>query len=129
MYMMLRRANYAVHPLVAWRDPRYMVASQVRAGHAGNTDLAMERTLRAVQHIDTALDELGHTPLTVVYERFISSADLRKALFGIYSTATFVDIEVYDANKQYRVSDLPPTQSPGILRIWAAVRESGRINV
>lgn len=118
----LEMANYTVHPIFTWRDPRYMALSQVKAGHSGDTDTALDRIARAVVHIDTAFAEVAIRPVTITYEQFVGNESYRRAIHGLFSSRDFGSFGVHNANAKY--DPVEPLNTEKLLVITEKTRKA-----
>ena len=97
----MQMANYTPYGIFTWRDPRCMALSQVKAGHSGDTNEALDKIAKAVVHIDTAFEEIGWRPTPVHYEAFVKNEHYRRALSGLFTFVGSPTFEVYDGNNKY----------------------------
>ncbi len=118
----MQMANYTPHAIFTWRDPRCMALSQVKAGHSGDTNEALDKIARAVVEIDTAFDEIGWRPLQIPYETFIANEPYRRALSGLFTFMGQTPFKVYDGNSKYE--DMESLDAERLRKITAACERS-----
>lgn len=118
----MERASYKVLPVFTWRDPPFMAASQVRAGHTQDKTNALTRIERAVYDIHDACEELGTAPYVITYEAFVRDANER-ALLCNYVGALPPTFEVYDANKKYTAEQRQSYSVEAMNKVLIATQE------
>lgn len=102
----MEMADYITYHVLTWRDPRYMALSQVKAGHVATTNEALSRIARAIEHIDSAFSEMGRSPITIVYEKFVSAPEYPKTIHGLFTHLKYELMSLKNANDKYTDSDV-----------------------
>jgi hypothetical protein len=118
----MRMADYSVHTVFTWRDPRYMALSQVNAKHVANVDQALDQILRAIKHLDDDFEYSDHHPICVRYEEFVTNAEFRKSLSGLFSRVDTTTFGVRNANSKY--TDLERLNGQKLLEINTALEQA-----
>ena len=124
----MQAANYTVYPIYTWRDPRYMALSQVNASHKPTEDEALDSIALSVVHVDTAFEELGMRPTTILYEHFINNESYRRAISGLFTSMGYTPFEVRDGNSKY-VKWLDKISGAKLQKVIDATKRSKRLGL
>jgi len=95
--------------IFTFRDPRFMILSQLRAGHISEAKQGYDNILRALNDSWEAFQVLDVEPLIVVYEQWVESEELRDVAAAVLGVEA-PEMEFYNANDKYIVSSVPPSQ-------------------
>ena len=99
-------SGYEVIPVLVLRDEIHNIESQVRKGHASTHRIAHDTIHHAIDKIFRDFSKIGLYPVTVRFESFIRSAEVRSVFFRSLSLPA-PEMEFHDSAAKYRTGQDP----------------------
>lgn len=99
-------AGYEVIPIHIYRKTDFIVASQIKEGHAASTEQALRSIELAARIAYDFAKWLDHSLTTVIYELFVNHKEVRDDLFAQLGLS-MPNYPLYNANEKYTLYNPP----------------------